>query len=316
MPPALNIPPPGSQNPRLDQQTPVTVVTGFLGSGKTTLISHWIDQLQDQGLKISYLKNEEGATSIDTKLIQGTYVTSQELLNGCICCTLMGPFLSAIDEIIDTHHPDRIIVESSGTAEPANFAVTLSGHPRVFRDGVINIVDSANFQAIDQLRDIYQIQTKMTDLIVLNKLELIDDQRKQSIIDIIRNLNDYSPIIEAHQGQVDPRLIFGIQLQDITQFQSDHHHDNEHFHPDEYVFVSDTIFDKAVLVEKLKQLPPEIIRVKGLVQFADQTQILNGAYRRFDFFTPPTPVTTQTQLLFIAYQSPNLKEQVESLFGG
>ena len=78
---------------------PTTVFTGFLGSGKTTIIKYLIEHLAAQGIKVAYIKNEIGSEDFDTELIKGEHIETKELLNGCICCTLIGPFMSSIDEL-------------------------------------------------------------------------------------------------------------------------------------------------------------------------------------------------------------------------
>jgi len=84
----------------MEKQTPATLFSGFLGSGKTTIISHLIDQLQKDGIKVAYIKNEIGETDIDAQLIKGKDIETKELLNGCICCTLVGPFEGAVTELL------------------------------------------------------------------------------------------------------------------------------------------------------------------------------------------------------------------------
>ena len=91
------------------KKIPVTIITGFLGSGKTTIISNLIDDLQKIGQQVIFIKNELGFEDIDTKLIKGKNIETKELLNGCIYHTLLGPLGSAADELIDKFHQFPVI---------------------------------------------------------------------------------------------------------------------------------------------------------------------------------------------------------------
>src|SRR4030095_4521587 len=96
-------------------RTPITLITGALGSGKTTLLRHLLDTVPQ---KIAILMNEFGEIAIDSQIIEGKNVRIDELGGGCVCCSLLGEFEAAVTEVIDTVHPDLIIVETTGVAEP------------------------------------------------------------------------------------------------------------------------------------------------------------------------------------------------------
>src|SRR4028119_235021 len=96
-------------------RTPLIVLTGPLGSGKTTLLRHILDTFPR---KIAILMNEFGEIAIDSKIIAGKNVQMADLGGGCVCCSLLGEFEAAVDEIIDTVDPDYIVVETTGVAEP------------------------------------------------------------------------------------------------------------------------------------------------------------------------------------------------------
>src|SRR5574340_861654 len=150
-------------------KTPVTIFVGFLGSGKTTIISHLIDYLQSHGQQTVFIKNEVGNADLDGQLMKGKQIQTRELLNGCICCTFVGPLNNTIDELINQYHPDRIIIESAGTADPSSLAITIAHHPNLVRDGLITIIDVVNFEGYEKLDLIAQKQAEFTDLIVFNK---------------------------------------------------------------------------------------------------------------------------------------------------
>lgn len=227
------------------QNIPTTVVTGFLGSGKTTVIKHLVEYLTGKGLKVAYVKNEIGDEDFDTELVQGENIATKELLNGCICCTLVGPFMAAIDELSDTHRFDRIIIETAGSADPASMALSVSNHPRLFRDGVITIVDVVHFDGYADLSFVAKRQAELTDLIVFNKVELADTARKQAVVGYVRELNEKAPIVEAIGGVLNPHVAFGIGTHEVEHmysgvedthhfgdFYADHDRPHDHHHDD------------------------------------------------------------------------------------
>jgi G3E family GTPase len=121
-------------------RTPITVITGPLGSGKTTVLRHILDTFSK---KIAILMNEFGEIAIDTKIIQGKNVQMAELGGGCVCCSLLGEFEAAVDEIIDRVDPDSIVLETTGVAEPDALVFDIQESlAKVRLDGVVTVIDA------------------------------------------------------------------------------------------------------------------------------------------------------------------------------
>jgi G3E family GTPase len=262
------------------EKIPVTIVTGFLGSGKTTIISSLIDFLLHDGVKVAYIKNEIGAQDIDGKLIRGKHIDTRELLNGCICCTLTGQLYHAITELVETIHPDRIIIEASGVADPSAIAMLITSHPLVYRDGVIGVIDVVNFEGYKDLSLTARRQAQFTDLIVFNKVEMVSLDRKKSVVGFIRELNDISPIVEAPHGVLDPQLAFGITSSEkIWSHISNDTQMHESHLTDESIgtvhFTHSGFMDKKKLSEVMEGLPANIIRIKGFIQTRDGVYLVN-----------------------------------------
>ena len=267
-----------------DSPVPTTVFSGFLGSGKTTIITHLVEILQNRGQQIIYIKNEIGDTDIDGQVLSGKNIKTKELLNGCICCTLVGPFVSAVEEIISTYQPDRILIEASGAADPAALALMIDSQPQLKRDGVIGIIDVVNFEGYKDLTITAQNQTKFTDLLVFNKIELTDLGRKQAVVGYVRELNAHSPIIEAPQGKVKPEVVFGsgsAELEQmLTQEKESHDHDTDN-HIEDDAIQSITSHPQGnptqeQFISKLNELPKAVFRAKGFITLADgQTFVFN-----------------------------------------
>jgi G3E family GTPase len=252
----------------MPQKIATTVFTGFLGAGKTTIILYLVEQLQKSGEKVAYIKNELGDETTDGAIIERTHIKTKELFNGCICCTLTGPFVHAVDELVETVKPDRILIEASGNADPTAVALMVSSHSKLKRDGVICIVDVVNFEAFPDLSYTAREQAKFTDLIVFNKVELVSLERKLQVVGYVREVNEYSPIIEAPQGKVSPEVIFGLTQREIPSL---HHHDH-HLETDQMRAATEYIQETLSVEEltrRLSVLPQNIFRVKGIVRMPD-----------------------------------------------
>lgn len=271
---------------------PTTVFSGFLGSGKTTIISHLIETLQNRGEQVVYIKNEIGDTDIDSKVLKGKGIKTKELLNGCICCTLVGPFISSITEVVKSFNPDRIIIEASGAADPSALALMISSHPLLERDGVIGIIDVINFEGYKDLSVTAQNQTKFTDLIIFNKVELADIQQKKAVVGYVRELNEHSPIVEATNGKIDPTIVFGLNTKELDKLLSQEHETNhDHIEQDEieaFTLYSQEKFSKEVIENFINDLPKNIFRCKGFItNKTNQVLIFNTVGKRTTFIEAP-----------------------------
>lgn len=313
------------------QKIPTTVFAGFLGSGKTTIISHLVDSLQASGQQVMYIKNEIGDENIDGQLMRGKNIQTKELLNGCICCTLVGPFMSAIDEIIEKFRPDRILIEASGAADPAAIALMIDSHPHLTRDGVISIIDVVNFEGYKNLSLTAQNQTKFTDLLVFNKVELVDFKRKEAVVGYVRELNNHSPVVEAAGGILRPEVAFGVstaeldallaeeKAEDADGHDQHHHHDHlevdgiESFHVSFPGKIEEQSFRKY-----LETLPGSMYRIKGFVHLdSGKSAIVNKVGSRITFDEPPENLPSEkNSVVCIGFRISRLEEEVASQMRG
>ncbi|KAI4195387.1 MAG: hypothetical protein LQ346_003463 [Caloplaca aetnensis] len=193
---------------------PITIVTGFLGSGKTTLILNLIPQLP-QTYKIALLKNEFGDVAIDSQLASSAAISGvQELLNGCICCNLVGQLGDALGTLRKDVAPNRIIVETSGSAFPATLAMEVNRLSRetgyYVLDGVIVVIDVENWKGYEDTSYTAKMQQKYTDLIVFNKWELVDERKYEDCLDRVGDLDLQIATVKSEKGRVDQSLLLGL----------------------------------------------------------------------------------------------------------
>lgn len=304
---------------------PITVFTGYLGSGKTTIILNLIKQL-DPGYKVVWLKNEYGNLSVDSELAREQNIQVKEMLNGCLCCVLVGKLRDALQEIIDNYSPDRIIIESSGTAYPMPIVFEIKRLPGLVLDGVINVVDALNFTGYKDKGYVAKLQSNYTDLIIINKVSLVDDQRLDTVLDDIYELNPTTPKIKTNDGNLAVNLLFGLdsKLLEIDeqsyyeQTPQDHsgaeHDADEHAHPDfvdTFVIESVSTYDKAKLEQLLEPLKDkDFIRIKGIVQSEGKYWMLNWVFGRLTW-QELTRYTGDSKIVFMGKDITDQKRKVE-----
>ena len=278
---------------------PITIITGFLGSGKTTLLLSLIPQLRarNPSYRLALLKNEFGDVAVDSQLASSSAISGvQEMLNGCICCNLVGQLGPALEELRssnfgsgDGRPPDRIVVETSGSAFPATLAIEVN---RVARetggayalDGVISVIDVENWAGYEDTSYTARVQARYTDLIVFNKWESCDERRFDECLDRVGDLEVDTPWVKSDRGRVPADVVFGIDgalarslAEDPTGAAHAHAHDDEHDHSHDHqteVEVlsvtlkgeSDRAVDATKLTALLKAAPKdEVYRIKAVL---------------------------------------------------
>lgn len=225
---------------------PITIITGFLGSGKTTLILNLIPQLRakNPSYKLALLKNEFGDLAVDSQLASSSSISGvQELLNGCICCNLVGQLGPALTELEATVSPDRIVVETSGSAFPATLALEINRLARetgkYFLDGVVSVIDCENWEGYEDTSYTAKIQARYTDLVVFNKWEVAGEDRYEECVDRVGDLEVDVAKVKSERGFVDVDLVFGIdgglaqKLTDGEIKKAEPAHDHDHAHDGE-----------------------------------------------------------------------------------
>lgn len=282
---------------------PVTIVTGFLGSGKTTLIRHVLENAQ--GRRLALIINEFGEVGVDGAILKSCGVEScpeeniVELANGCLCCTVADDFIPAMEALLARQpRPEHIIIETSGLALPKPLVKAFDWpaiRTRVTVDGVIAVVDGAAVaegrfvddpgtlaaqraadKSIDHenpLEEVYEDQLLCADLIVLNKADLMSGQAVARVADEIRaTVPRAVKIIETHEGRIAPAVLLGLEAaaeNDLDTRPSHHDADESHSHDDFESFVVEipATTDLASLIERLAATAEThaVLRIKGFI---------------------------------------------------
>lgn len=228
---------------------PVTIITGFLGSGKTTLLNHILQNQQD--LKVAVLVNEFGDINIDSQLLVAVDENMMELSNGCICCTINDGLVDAVYNVLERgDRIDYMIVETTGVADPLPIALTFLGtelQHLTRLDSILTVVDSEAFTSEHFKSDAAYAQIMYGDIIILNKTDLVSEEKLQELEAFINQTKTKARILRSHLGIVPLPLILDVKIdqsaiattQESRQETNDHsdhdhdHHDHDHSHSHE-----------------------------------------------------------------------------------
>lgn len=282
-------------------RTPLTVITGPLGSGKTTLLRHILSVVPQ---KIAILMNEFGEIAIDAKILQGKNVEMADLGGGCVCCSLLGEFEAAVDEIIDTVNPEQIVVETTGVAEPDALVFDIQESiPRVRLDGVVTVIDADSLVKYPQVGHTARLQIESADILLLNKVDLVSQEELEAIAHKLHSLNDIASIIHTVRCQIDPDLLFGIGRERLQP--APHHKHQPEF--TSFSYTSNAVFDRASFEDFANTLPQAVYRAKGFVQFPDGNHLFNFVAGRWDL--EPFDFST-TELVFIGKQITDYQSEI------
>ncbi len=271
-------------------RTPLTIITGPLGSGKTTLLRHILETVPR---KIAILMNEFGEIAIDTKIIQGKNVQIADLGGGCVCCSLLGEFEAAVNEIIDTVNPDIIVVETTGVAEPDALVFDIQESlPKVRLDGIITVIDADGMVKYPSIGHTVRMQIEAADIILLNKVDLVSQRELQAVEEKLSSLNEIASIVHTQRGQVDPDLLFGIGRERI---QAPPHHIHQ-LEFESFSYNSPRTFHRQCFEEFANSLETDVYRAKGFVRFSEGIYLFNFVAGRWDL---EPFVQEATELVFI-----------------
>jgi G3E family GTPase len=180
---------------QMPMRTPINLITGPLGSGKTTLLRHI---LAAQPEKIAIVMNEFGEIAIDTKVIEGKNVRIAQLGGGCVCCSLLGEFEAAVNEIIEKIAPERIVVETTGLAEPEALVFNIQeALPQCRLDGVASVIDADMLIRFPELGHTTRLQIEDADILLLNKIDLIEPGQIEPLAAKLRQINSTAAMIRT-----------------------------------------------------------------------------------------------------------------------
>ncbi len=294
---------------------PVTVITGFLGSGKTTLIRHLLQNNQNR--RIAVLVNEFGELGIDGELLKSCQICPEdadgnsnivELTNGCLCCTVQEEFLPTMQQLLKRRDSiDCILIETSGLALPKPLIKAFRWHEicnAATVDAVITVVDCAavaagtfasdpeavavqrqaddNLEHETPLQELFEDQLACADLVVLNKTDLVDAATLVKVMNTVKaELPRVVKIVESDRGTLDPSILLGFQSaveNNLDKRPSHHDTEEDHDHDDE-ITSTHLILDRSFNPEKLQQQLQALVQQQEIYRIKGFVAVPNKSMR-------------------------------------
>lgn len=275
---------------------PVTVVTGFLGSGKTTLIAKLLRQPGMDGTLV--VVNEFGEVGIDHDLLESSSEDTVLLANGCFCCTIRGNLVDTLDSALAQQVQgrlrsfDRVIVETSGLADPAPFLAFLYEEEQFLSNfsvaGVVTVCDAVALEATLKRFPEAVSQVRMADRVIISKSDLVSQNGIEFAQNLVRAINPEAEVLHAVMGEIDALNLLDLHRTPAPQapghdHQHQHHHDDEadtaqmrHRGIDRLAFVLPALqkSDLAMFQQALRSvMGPHVLRIKGLLRLCDDEHI-------------------------------------------
>ena len=281
----------------------VTVITGFLGSGKTTTLGHWLEHTGVPLKKVAVIINDFGAVNVDAALLARRQLELRSITGGCVCCQSYEDLVAQVGALADNPEIDLAWIETSGLADPEEVldhlsAPELAGATLIRR--LILVVDGTDYPCSWRGRAVQEEQIRYADLILLNKTDRIDDATRQKVEINLRKINPSAQITASSHGKVSPGLLSDHGESTAVSHahahacndshcghdhghDHDHHHEHEHHHHgDELPHAASTLFlplhapvGRSVFQRFLGSLPSSVFRAKGFIRLAESPEQLH-----------------------------------------
>ena len=322
-----NVKPGNRELSGVDNRPHLIVVSGFLGSGKTSFLQHFIEYQVAMNRFTAVIQNEIGEVGLDARLLDQDFAVT-EMDEGCVCCTLVGNLRTAVTDILEKYKPDFIILETTGLANPFNLLEELNELSELVRfDSVTTLVDGLN---IEESLDRYETainQIQAADLLVLNKSDLLTETDQHRLRQKLQQLNPEAPVIQSSHGDVNPSLLYNAEMQGrdgasptIGAEAAVQHSSPTHHHSHQADGLSSLKIDclrpleKDCLIELLEEMPREVFRIKGVIDLKpfEVPMLVQFVGGRFEISQYPDPECEQRYLIVIG-QNPDTCSAVKAL---
>ncbi len=276
----------------MTSRVPVLVVSGFLGSGKTTLVRRLLDDAIARGVRVAVVSNELGALGIDRALLGGGDERYVELEGGCVCCELSDELIEVLETVRREVAPDRIVIETSGVALPYETQLSLWRPPVADWAGddmAAVVVNAEQLAAGRDLGETFEQQVSAADLLVLNQVDRVPDEALPGLEATLAEIEPDAPVVRTVHGVLDLALLepppLDASARSARRAAGPHPH---HHEPFEAIGIEvETGIDPAALAARLRELGA--VRAKGFVETAAGVRLVQGVGRRIELEPAEAP---------------------------
>lgn len=336
------------------REVPVVLVTGYLGSGKTTLMQHILEQ---EKRKVALIVNDMGSINIDASLLNrtGNQIAQVEMVkmqNGCICCTLKDEFMTEIERLASDKSIEAIFVEASGISEPSSIAGAFVGYEestntRVYLKTIVSVVDMDriyreflhDLESEEEAEDgdvinLIMDQIEFCNLLLLNKMDLLSDEQISEVKDALRNIQKEADMVPCIQGQVDLDILLDredfdfeevLASSSVQRALNECEPDDANACVDEYgissfVFEERAPFNREAFNKLIENYPETLIRSKGYIWFSDDdkhVQLFEQAGRNASIteLSEWMAAWSKEELQALEQEYPDIREDWDEIYG-
>jgi len=297
----------------------INLLFGFLGSGKTTLVRRILGERGGER-PMAVIVNEFGEVGVDGEVIAGNSVNLVELTSGCLCCTLRGSLMSAVEELREKAAVEQIVVEATGVASPGDMLEDLNDSKLAHELDIgplVTVIDAPKFTRLQQmLGEFYEEQVENADVLVLNKIDLATPEELDQAKAAVRAINPDAALLFAEQGDTDLALLLdGPESELLAQMRAeagghghhrhdhgghdhghehhddDHHHEHEHGHAhapaESFVMAASGDFSHAGLADAFASMPDNVWRSKGFLIVEGEPSLLQFTMGQLEIESAP-----------------------------
>ena len=264
----------------MSTRIPVLIISGFLGSGKTTLVRHLLEDATREGIRAAVISNEFGELGIDKALLGKNAEEYVELEGGCVCCQLSDELVETLEMLRERVAPDRIVIETSGIALPYDTQLHLWRPPVsdwVSDDLAVVVVNAEQLEQGRDLEGTFEDQVSSADLLLLNKIDLVAESALESIEAKLRFATPDTPILRSEFGAVDSKLLFvpGPERPIVSEPIP---HTHEAFRYEEETLEAGLDLDEV----RVRAAAYAALRVKGFVMSSEGVVLVQGVGPRIE----------------------------------
>ena len=265
---------------------PLLLLTGFLGSGKTTTLQHWLAHTGLPLKRVAVIINDFGAVNVDATLLARRQLELRSITGGCVCCQSYDDLVAQVAALANNPEIDLAWIETSGLADPEEVLDHLSVaelQDRTVIRRLVLVIDGTDFPCSWRGRTVQEEQVRYADLILLNKVDRLDEDARLRAEIGLRRVNPFAQIIATQKGEIAPDLLSQAGERERPHHEHDqcncghdHDHGHHHHHHDALPHAAATLFlplaapvEKAAFQRFLGSLPSSVFRAKGFVRFAE-----------------------------------------------